>query len=147
MKLRGQLILRIFLPKIKEALTDKQDIEVGKHQMKSNSSSVLESNRVAGTRLELLLFRLDNKQLFGINVFKVQEIIPYKQLTKLPGSHALVSGIANLRGQTMSIMDLAAAIGKAPLTDFEHAYILVSEYNRSVHGFLVKGVERIVNTK
>ena len=120
---------------------------MSKPQIKSNSSSVLESNQVAGTRLELLLFRVDDRQLFGINVFKVQEIIPYKQLTRLPGSHALVSGIANLRGQTMSIMDLAAAIGKPPLTEFENAYILVSEYNRSVHGFLVKGVDRIVNTK
>jgi two-component system, chemotaxis family, chemotaxis protein CheV len=114
---------------------------------KSSSSTVLESNRAAGTRLELLLFRVDDSQLFGINVFKVQEIVPYTQLTQLPGSHTLVRGIANLRGQTMSILDLASAIGKPPLKNPEHAYIVVTEYNRSVHGFLIKGVEKIVNTR
>ncbi len=107
---------------------------------------VSEANRAAGTRLELLLFHLGGRQLFGINVFKVQEIIPYQQVTKVPGKHPLVCGIATLRGITMPILDLAAAIGKPPLGDLSDTYIIVSEYNRSVHGFLVKGVDRIVNT-
>jgi two-component system chemotaxis response regulator CheV len=107
---------------------------------------VSEANRAAGTRLELLLFRLDGRQLFGINVFKVQEIIPYRQVTRMPGSHPLVRGIATLRGITMPILDMAAAIGRRPLEDLKDSYIIVTEYNRSVHGFLVSGVERIVNT-
>jgi len=62
-------------------------------------------------RLELLLFRLGGRQKYGINVFKVQEVIHYTALTHVPGSHPLVSGIANLRGRTMSILDLSSAIG------------------------------------
>lgn len=112
----------------------------------SSSNSVLESNRVAGTRLELLLFRLNGPQHFGINVFKVQEIIPFKKLTRLPDSHQLVNGIANLRGITMPILDLSRAIGGPPLADIANSKIVITEYNRSVHGFLVKNVDRIVNT-
>jgi two-component system chemotaxis response regulator CheV len=107
---------------------------------------VLESNRLAGTRLELLLFSLDGAQKFGINVFKVQEVIPFKALTRLPGAHPLVEGIATLRGVTMSIMDLSRAIGGAPLREPEQGNIIITEYNRSVHGFLVNKVHRIVNT-
>ena len=67
--------------------------------------------RLAGhNRLELLLFRLGNGQRFGINVFKVQEVIQCPALTSLPQSHPVILGIANMRGRTIAIMDLARAI-------------------------------------
>ncbi|MEG3193962.1 chemotaxis protein CheW, partial [Lysobacter sp. D1-1-M9] len=41
--------------------------------------------RLAGhNRLALLLFRLGQRQLFGVNVFKVQEVIPRPPLFTLP---------------------------------------------------------------
>lgn len=110
------------------------------------TDSVLHSNEVAGTRLELLLFTTSDSQIFGINVFKVQEIIPYRRLTQVPGSHHLVRGVANLRGRNMPVIDLANAIGKMPYSDLENTNIIVSEHNRSVHGFLVGRVDRIVHT-
>src|SRR5690606_4368720 len=103
--------------------------------------SILESNRAAGTRLELLLFRLGGRQLYGINVFKVQEVIHFRQLTRMPGANPLVSGIATLRGVTMPILDLSRAIGGVPLKNPEEGIIIITEYNRSVHGFLVGSVE------
>ena len=112
-----------------------------------HQSNTLESNKLAGTRLELLLFRLNSRQLFGINVFKVQEIIPYTKLTRLPGAHPLVKGVATLRGMTMPILDLSQSLGGPPLQDLESANFIITEYNRSVHGFLVGPVERIVNTQ
>lgn len=113
---------------------------------KHANDSVLHANKVAGTRLELLLFRTSDAQVFGINVFKVQEIIPHRKLTAVPGSHALVQGVAHLRGRNMPIIDLARAIGKPPYPDPAATNIIVSEHNRSVHGFLVGNVDRIVHT-
>jgi two-component system, chemotaxis family, chemotaxis protein CheV len=114
---------------------------------RDSNSGVLESNRLAGTRLELLLFRLDGPQTYGINVFKVQEVIPAQRLTRVPGAHPLVNGIATLRGITMPVMDLSRAVGGPPLRHPAEARIIITEYNRSVHGFLVRSVERIVNTR
>ena len=112
------------------------------------TGATLEANTVAGTRLELLLFRLRERgPLFGINLFKVQEIIGYRKLTAIPGANPLVCGIANLRGRTMSIIDLSRATGGPPLARPEDGAIVITEYNRSVHGFLVHGVERIVHTR
>jgi two-component system chemotaxis response regulator CheV len=111
------------------------------------TDGVLESNRLAGTRLELLLFRLNGPQLFGINVFKVQEVIAYRNLTRLPGAHPLVEGVATLRGKTMPIIDLSRAVGGPALQSPQSGNIIITEYNRSVHGFLVGSVERIVNTQ
>jgi two-component system, chemotaxis family, chemotaxis protein CheV len=114
---------------------------------KSRWGSPLEANEAAGSRLELLLFQLGEKQVYGINVFKVKEVIPYQPLTRISGSHPLVKGIATLRGQTMPIIDLSLAIGGAPMAQPETGYIIITEYNRSVHGFLIHRVDRIVNTQ
>ena len=116
-------------------------------QYKGKADSVLQANREAGTRLELLLFRTSDDQVFGINVFKVQEIIPYQHLTQVPGMHPSVLGVAHLRGRNMPIIDLARAIRKNSCEDLSRTNIIVTEHNRSVHGFLVGKVDRIVHTQ
>ncbi len=96
-------------------------------------------------RLELLLFTLNGRQRYGINVFKVQEVIQCPPLTTVPNSHAAVRGVANLRGRTISLIDLRKALGGLPLNDLENCFVIITEYNRSTQGFLVQSVDRIVN--
>jgi len=101
---------------------------------------------VGQNRLEMLLFRLGTKQKFGINVFKVREAIPCPRLTKIPHSHPVIRGAAHIRGETISIFDLAMGIGGRPVEDLSKSFVIITEYNRSVQGFLVSDIERIVNT-
>jgi two-component system chemotaxis response regulator CheV len=109
-------------------------------------ASVDQRTQLAGTnRLELLMFRLGGQQLYGINVFKVREVLQCPGLTIVPQSHPVVRGISNIRGKTISIMDLSMAIGGPPIQDIKNSFVIISEYNRSVQGFLVQGVDRIVN--
>jgi len=96
-------------------------------------------------RLELLLFRLGGRQQFGINVFKVQEVIQCPPLTKLPNANPVIRGVANMRGKTISVMDLAQAIGMRPVENYQDAFIVIAEYNRTTQGFLVSSVDRIIN--
>jgi two-component system chemotaxis response regulator CheV len=100
---------------------------------------------VGENRLELLLFRLAGRQLYGINVFKVREVIQCPRLTHVPNARSIVRGIAKLRGQTIPIIDLGMAIGGLGIEDISKSYVVVAEYNRSINGFLVHGVERIIN--
>lgn len=100
---------------------------------------------VGQNRLELLLFRLHGKQHFGINVFKVREVIQCPSLAHLPKSHPSVCGVSIVRGKTLPVIDLSLAIGGKPLTETSSCFVIVTEYNRSIQGLLVKGVERIVN--
>ncbi|TKB47264.1 chemotaxis protein CheV [Ferrimonas sediminicola] len=114
--------------------------------MASILDSVNQRTQLVGqNRLELLLFRLNGRQTFGINVFKVREVLQCPKLTNLPRLNSLVRGVAHIRGQTISVIDMSAAIGGRPTQDVENSFIIISEYNRSVQGFLVSGVERIVN--
>jgi len=96
-------------------------------------------------RLELLLFHLAGKQLFGINVFKVQEVIQCPPLTIIPDAHPVVRGVANMRGRTITMMDLDRAIGGPGVENPAEKFVVVTEYNQYVQGFLVGGVDRIVN--
>lgn len=96
-------------------------------------------------RLELLLFRFGDKQLYGINVFKVREILKCPAMSRLPGSHPVVCGVANVRGKSISIIDLAQATGLRALRDHENAFVIITEYNGRTQGFLVSEVEHIVN--
>jgi len=101
---------------------------------------------VGQNRLELLLFRLNGRQRFGINVFKVREVLQCPPLTAMPKLNPLVRGVAHIRGQTISVIDLSMATGGRKIEDLSNAFIVIAEYNRSVQGFLVGAVERIINT-
>ena len=100
---------------------------------------------VGQNRLELLLFRLGGHQLYGINVFKVKEVLQCPRLNAIPHRKPVVRGVAHIRGNTVSIIDLSLSIGRRALTDIDNSFVIITEYNRSTQGFLVQGVERIVN--
>jgi two-component system chemotaxis response regulator CheV len=100
---------------------------------------------VGQNRLELLLFRLGGQQLYGINVFKVKEVLQCPQLNAIPGRSAVVRGVAHIRGGTLPIMDMNLAIGRRELPNIESCFVIITEYNRTAQGFLVRSVERIVN--
>ncbi|MNF50184.1 Chemotaxis protein CheV [compost metagenome] len=100
---------------------------------------------VGQNRLELLLFRLDGGQLYGINVFKVKEVLQCPKLTIMPKSSPVVRGVASIRGGTIPILDLSMATGRPPLQDLQNSFVIITEYNTKVQGFLVHSVERIVN--
>jgi two-component system, chemotaxis family, chemotaxis protein CheV len=102
--------------------------------------------KLAGhNRFELLLFKLLTRQRFGINVFKVQEVIQCPQLTQIPNSNPVICGVAHLRGKTIPVLDLSMAIGMRPLSHEVGCYVIVTEYNRTIQGFLVGSVDRIIN--
>lgn len=100
---------------------------------------------VGQNRLELLLFRLDGNQLYGINVFKVKEVLQCPRLSVMPKSSPVVRGVANIRGGTLPILDLSLATGRPPLHDLQDSFVIITEFNSRVQGFLVRSVERIIN--
>ncbi len=97
--------------------------------------------------LSLLLFTLRSGKLMAINLLKVSEIIPCPSLTKLPESHPHVKGVATLRGQSLSVIDLSRAIGEQPLADPDGGCLIVTDISRSRQGLHVQAVSRIVHCR
>jgi two-component system chemotaxis response regulator CheV len=106
------------------------------------------TNLTSTNKLELLLFRLGKDpllgrtELFGINVFKVREIIPMPAITAVAGSQPNMMGVVDLRGQILPVIDLAAVAGCTPGTGLN--ILLITEYARSTQAFAVESVEDIV---
>lgn len=108
--------------------------------------SVNKRTQLAGhNRLELLLFKLAGEQVYGINVFKVQEVIQCPKLTRIPKSNAKVVGVAHLRKKSIPVIDLGLAISNRSVENIADSFVIVTEYNRYTQGFLVRCVERITN--
>jgi len=109
-------------------------------------AGVDQRTQLAGhNRFELLLFRLAGRQRFGINVFKVQEVIQCPDLTQIPNSNSVICGVSHLRGKTIPVLDLSMAIGMPALSRDNNSFVIVTEYNRTIQGFLVGSVDRIIN--
>lgn len=50
-------------------------------------------------------FFLDG-QFFGIEVMKVQEVLRYQQMTRVPLATSVISGLINLRGHIVTAIDM-----------------------------------------
>ena len=100
-------------------------------------------------QFELLLFHLgeaagsSRRELFGINIFKVREIMVMPAITKMVNAPAHVLGVANIRGQVITVIDLPAIAGCTPGKEGERI-LLVTEFARSTQGFAVEEVTEIV---
>ncbi|HEY0846228.1 MAG TPA: chemotaxis protein [Noviherbaspirillum sp.] len=108
-----------------------------------------ERTHLTGTnKFELLLFRLgndkdsDRSELYGINVFKIREIVAMPEITTIAGSPPHMLGVVNLRGQIISVLDLPSIAGCTPKTGLN--ILLVTEFARTTQGFAVESVEDIV---
>ena len=114
--------------------------------MKNIKDTVDLHTQLAGkNRFEMLLFKLLGKQRYGINVFKVKEVVHCTTLIQIPESHYAICGIAKIRELTVPVIDLSLAVKNPANIDLSKSFIIVTEYNSSIQGLLVSAVEKIVN--
>ncbi len=107
------------------------------------------TNLTGNSMFELLLFRLGEapggagrRELFGINVFKVREILVMPEVTVMVNAPPSVMGIANVRGQMIPVINLAAIAGCNPTKGL--GILLVTEFARTTQAFAVEEVNEIV---
>jgi two-component system chemotaxis response regulator CheV len=105
--------------------------------------------KLAGTnKLEILLFTLGHdsrsgrKETYGINVFKVREVMRIPEITRAPEMPSAVEGMVSLRGQLVPVVDLAKYVGVD--TECKPEIMIVTEYNGRTQGFLVEAVDTIL---
>jgi two-component system chemotaxis response regulator CheV len=107
------------------------------------------TNLTSSNKFELLLFRLgsegrggDGSELYGINVFKIREIVPMPVITPIAGATQHVLGVVNVRGQIIKVIDLPALVGCKPKSGLN--IMLITEFARNTQAFAVEAVEDIV---
>ena len=108
-----------------------------------------ERTRLAGAnKLEILMFTLGldsrsgRRETFGINVFKVREVMRVPAITQAPEMPPAVEGMVSLRGVLVPVVDLAKYAGVQ--TEVKPGIMIVTEYNNHTQGFLVEAVDTIL---
>ena len=106
------------------------------------------TNLTGNSMFELLLFRLGGahgsakRELFGINVFKVREIMVMPEVTAMVNAPNTVMGVANIRGQMIPVINLPLVAGCNPTKGL--GILLVTEFARTTQAFAVEEVNEIV---
>jgi two-component system chemotaxis response regulator CheV len=110
--------------------------------------SVDDRTRLAGTnRMEVLLFSLGKDihtgrdETFGVNVFKVREVMLVPEITHAPDMPPSVEGMVSLRGNMIPVINLPKFCGVQ--TEERPGILVITEYNKNVQGFLVHSVDTI----
>jgi two-component system chemotaxis response regulator CheV len=117
--------------------------------MRTAQQEIDERTKLAGNnKFELLLFRLGEapgsgqRELFGINVFKVREVLVMPAITELANAHEHLMGVANIRGQIIPVINLPAVVGCVPKKGLN--ILMVTEFGRTIQAFAVEDVREIV---
>lgn len=95
---------------------------------------------------QLITFHLAN-QIFGLDIMTVREIRAWTPTTKLPQAPEYISGVVNLRGTALPVLDLSARLGWSPACPTERHVIIVAEIAGQLLGLIVDAVSDIVTAQ
>jgi two-component system chemotaxis response regulator CheV len=116
--------------------------------MSANDTSMLSrieasAGQVGSGQMEILLFSLGTRETFGINVFKVREVSQTPAITRTPNMPVGVEGVISMRGHIIPVISLATFIHSEG-AGRRCESMIVTEFNRGSHAFLVDSVDRII---
>ncbi len=88
------------------------------------------------------------KEVYGIRIFKVKEIIGLLPITSLPQMPGYIRGVINLRGKVIPVMDLRSRFGMPEADYSERTCIIVVEVSRedsaALMGIVVDEVSEVL---
>jgi len=99
--------------------------------------------KVLESGIQIVVFEIAGES-FGIDIFRVQEIIRNRDVTPIPKAPNHVKGLINLRGQTIPIVDLGWRLGLGPNKPSEATRIVIVDASEGVVGLLVDAVTEVL---
>jgi purine-binding chemotaxis protein CheW len=98
------------------------------YQEKSSGEAGVLGTQLAG---KYMTFKLANEE-YGLEILKVREIIGLMDITRVPCTEEFMSGVINLRGKVIPVIDLRLKFNMAKCQVTEQTVIIVVQY--SLHG-------------
>jgi len=95
---------------------------------------------------QLAVFYTGHKNIYAINIAKVKAFIITEEVTinDTPKDSNVIAGIATIRGEPVTLINLDVWLGLKPLDISEYKLIIFCEFNNKKIGFLVKDMLDIV---
>lgn len=82
--------------------------------------------------------------LYAVDIMRIKEIIRLPRLAPLPGALPFVEGVANLRGEVITVVDLRKRLGLPPLEAAEQARLLILSLPGQRVGLIVDEVREMI---
>ena len=92
---------------------------------------------------QLVVFRLAGES-YGIDIFRVNEIIRLREITPIPRTDQHIRGLVNLRGKTIPVVDLHARFSIKEIEDTDSTRIIVVESDQGNVGVVVDEVREVI---
>lgn len=97
---------------------------------------------------KFLTFEL-GKEVYGLEILKVQEIIGMMSVTKVPRTPNFIRGVVNLRGKVIPVVDLRLKFGLEFAEDTDKTCIIVVQVSRAEQkvtmGIIVDEVSEVLS--
>jgi len=95
---------------------------------------------------QLAVFRTGNDDIYAINIAKIKAFIITEEVdvTDTPKETEVIEGIATIRGEPVTLVNLDKWLGYPKLPLNEYKLIIFCEFNHKQVGFLVKDMVNIV---
>lgn len=77
--------------------------------------------------------------MYGVDTTQIQEIIPFRRVTRLPGAPPFVRGLINVRGTIVTVIDLGVRLDPS-CTPLDDGSVLLTRYHDRTVGLAVDEV-------
>ncbi len=98
----------------------------------------------ARKELQTVVFRLGT-EFYGIDIFRVNEIIRMRDITPVPRTEPHIRGLVNLRGKTIPVVDIRMRMNLPESEDAESTRIIVVDTAHGNVGIVVDAVTEVVS--
>jgi purine-binding chemotaxis protein CheW len=107
--------------------------------LKAHKGTITQSEEI----LQLVSFTIGQEE-FGLDIQRIQEINRMVEITRVPNAPDFVTGVINLRGKVIPIIDLRKRFGFPPKEHDKNTRIIVVELSGMVVGFVVDAVREVI---
>ena len=98
------------------------------------------------SEIEQLVTLVVDNQVFGIPILQVQDIVEPKNITNVPRAPVFVSGVLNLRGRIVTVIDLHVCLERRESHAFYEGQLSVTvEYQGDLYTLLIDDIGDILN--
>jgi purine-binding chemotaxis protein CheW len=101
---------------------------------------------VVGAGSQFTTFHVDNL-FFGVDVLKVQEVLRYQEMTRVPLAPAVVRGLINLRGQIVTAIDMRRRLNLTPRGDASALMNIVVRFGDEAVSLLVDEIGDVLEVE
>jgi purine-binding chemotaxis protein CheW len=108
------------------------------------SAQAREEAKAAAVASEHLATFFLEREEYGVDVRLVQEIIRVSEITQVPRAPEFISGVINLRGRVIPVIDLKRKLGLGEFAPARASRIVVVKVRERLIGLLVDGASQVL---